>query len=168
MIKEKELREGRQIRFRNGDNISFETVQEGLADLADQNAIKIAFYKDQVKFGNLFSSSIEDCIVLHHPEHRNDYICTVMRVTYQGKYAFLNLNDYGQSKMAVKVYAATEGRKEAKEERRGLPMSERIGAAIGAGIVNGVMSIGANKKKFEEEQNWYTIVDDIINEFCGV
>ncbi len=160
MIKEKDLREGRQIRFRDGDDITLETVQEGLADLADQNAIKIAFYKDQVKFGGLFNSNIEDCIVLYHPEHRNDYICTVLRVTHQGKYAFLNIDDYGYSKMAGKI--------ETKEERRAATAGQGMAYKIGYGITSGLMSIGASKTKMEQERNWYAIVDDIINEFCGV
>ncbi len=167
MIKEKDLRERDRIRYRDGEGITLGSVQAGLAELADENGIKIAFSNEQVKSGSVFNSDVEDCLLVYHPEHRKDYICTVIRVKHQGRHAFLYVDNYGESKMSGKVYAATDGRKAAKDERRGLPMSERIGAAVGAGIVNGVMSIGANKKKFEEEMTWYTIVDDILEELCG-
>ena len=166
MIKEKELSSERKIRFANGQGITLDVIKEAVSEEADKNGIPIAFYDEQIKFGGLIGGSVEDCIILYHPEHKKDYFNIIFRVTHQGSYAFLNISYYGQSKMQGKIYSATEARQESKEERRGLPLSQRIGHAIGSGIANGIMSIGASKKKFEEEQNWYAIVEDCIDSFC--
>lgn len=164
MIKEKELRNGEKIRFREGGGVDLPTLQTMLAALADKYSIPVAFYNEQIKYGGLIGGSTKECLVLYHPNHKNDYFSFVLQVTYQGRYAFLDIDEIGQSKMAGKVYAAGQGRKDAKAERRGLPMSERVGAAIGAGIANGIMSIGANKSKLEQEENWYLMIKDIIEE----
>ena len=138
MIKEKDLGGLKQIRFPDGDGITLQWLQEKLADEADKNAIRVAFEADKIKFGGLIGGSVEDCIVLYHPEHKKDYFWYAFRITTQGKYAFLNSALGGYSKLLNKADAVAEG-----------------GSILKA--------IGLNKKKLEEEQNWYTIIDDIID-----
>lgn len=168
MIKEKDIRESRVVRFQNGSGISLESIRSELQNLASREGIMVALDDEQLRFGSLFNSTTENCLLLYHPDHRKDYINSILRLTRQGNYAFLHIYEYGQSKMAVKMYAATDARTEAREERRSMPLGERIGAALADGLVNGLMSIGANKQKYEQEQQWYAIVEDIIDEFCGL
>ncbi|MBQ7895867.1 MAG: hypothetical protein IJ364_04855 [Oscillospiraceae bacterium] len=167
MIKDKDLREKSRIRYCDGESITLAAIQSSLSKLAAENGIKIAFCNEQVKSGTVFNRDAEECLVVYHPEHRNDYICTVIRVKHQGIHAFLCVDETGESKMAVKVYAATDGRKDARAERKGMTMSERVGHAIGSSISLGIAGIGANTKKFEEEQTWYVILEDIIAELFG-
>ena len=112
-----------------------------------------------MKSGGLFNSTVEDCIVLYHPEHRNDYFKFCIRVGRQGTYAFVSVNDFGQSKQMAKAERAEF----AKQDRKGKPMSYKMGSIIGAGIAN----IGKSKQKLEEEQMYYQCVFDIFDEIIA-
>ena len=90
MIKADELREFRPVvRYRDGNQITLQTVQEAIKDCAQGMGIPVAFYTDQVKSGGMFNKTIEDCIVLYHPEHQYDYFKICVRVSHQGSYAFV-------------------------------------------------------------------------------
>ena len=160
MIKEKELSPVNQIRFRDGDSVNLEAIQEALEDKADSFAIPVAFRNDQVKYGGLIGGSVEDCLILYHPEHVRDYYYYVLKLTRQGKYAFLDVSMCGRSSQLGKEASAQE----AKELLgRGGLSSYGKGYAVGALIG----SIGKNKKKIEEERNWYTMVNDIFDDVVG-
>lgn len=80
MIKEKELREMRpQIRYKDGLEVTLQSVQEALLEAAGQVGLPVAFYTDQVKYGGMIGGSTEDCIVLYHPEHQKDYFKVCIR-----------------------------------------------------------------------------------------
>lgn len=81
MIKDTELREFRPtVRYQGGEGITLQTVQEAIADCAEKFGIPVAFASDQVKSGGLFNSSVEDCIVMYHPEHERDYFKFCIRL----------------------------------------------------------------------------------------
>lgn len=81
MIKADELREFRPVvRYQNGEGITLSTVQEAIKDCAMKMGIPVAFTSDQVKSGGLFNSSVEDCIVMYHPQHERDYFRFCIRV----------------------------------------------------------------------------------------
>lgn len=157
MIKEKELSSVNQIRFRNGDNITLEALQEALTDKADSYAIPVAFRNDQVRYGSIISSNIVDCLVLYHPNHVKDYYNYVLKLTRQGRYAFLDVSMSGRSSQLGK---------EASSENVKTLLGMGNLSAYGKGAVVGslIASIGKNKKKIEEERNWYTMVNDIFDD----
>ena len=159
MIKEKELFDGKRIRFQNGEGINLAAAVEAITDEADKNAIPLAHYEDQVKFGGLIGGSVEDCVVFYHPDHKKDYINTVVRVSHQGKYAFLAVDHIGVSKMGGKV-AVRDGRKEATR-------GESLSFKIGYGIASAVSTIGASRSKLEQEQDWYAMLDDVLEAITG-
>lgn len=160
MIKVDELREFRpQVRYQNGEGITLMTVQEAIKDCAMKMGIPVAFRGDQVKSGGLFNSSVEDCLVMYHPEHERDYFKFCIRVNRQGVYAFVSINDFGQSSQMNKA-----GRAEAyKADREGKAMSYKIGSLIGQGL----STIGKSKTKLEEEQRYYNCVEDIFDEIVS-
>ena len=160
MIKADTLREFRpSVRYKDGDGITLQTVQEAIKDCAKGMGIPVAFYSDQVKSGGLFNSSVEDCIVMYHPEHESDYFKFCIRVGRQGSYAFVSVNDFGQSKQMNKAgYAESY-----KADRKGKSMSYKVGSMIGQGI----MTIGKSKQKLEEEQRYYQCVFDIFDEIIA-
>lgn len=140
MIKADTLREFRpSVRYKDGNGITLQTVQEAIKDCAQGMGVPVAFYNEQVKSGGLFNSSVEDCIVMYHPEHQNDYFKFCIRVGRQGTYAFVSVNDFGQSKQMAKADRAEF----AKQDRKGKSMSYRVGSMIGSGIAN----IGKSKQK---------------------
>ena len=160
MIKIDELREFRPTcRFEDGANVSLEAVKNALSVEAEKRGVPVAFYTDQVKSGGLFNKQIEDCIVMYHPEHQNDYFKFCIRVGRQGSYAFVSVNDFGQSKQMAKANRAEF----AKEDRKGKTMSYKVGSMLSEGIMN----IGKSKQKLEEEQMYYQCVFDIFDEIIA-
>lgn len=157
MIKIDDLREFRPTyRFEDGASISLEAVQNALTTEAEKHGVPIAFYADQVKSGGMFNKQIEDCLVMYHPEHRNDYFTFCIRIQRQGSMAYVIVNDFGSSKQMDK-FARTEF---AKQDRKGKDMSYKIGSMIGSGIRN----LGKSKQKLEEEQNYYGAVEYILDQ----
>lgn len=160
MIKADELREFRpQVRYQNGEGITLGTVQDAIKDCADKMGIPVAFSNDQVKSGGLLNKSVEDCIVMYHPDHERDYFKFCIRVKHQGVYAFVTINDFGQSKQMNKA-AYSESY---KADRQGKDMGYKIGSMIGQGI----MTLGKSKAKLEEEQMYYQCVFDIFDEIVS-
>lgn len=157
MIKADELQECRpQVRCKNGEEITLSKVQDAIMSSAQQKGIPVEFRKDQVKSGGLFNSSVEDCVVMFHPDHERDYLNFCIRVKHQGTYAFVIINDFGQSKQLGMINFAEDS----KADRRGKSMSYKVGSMIAQGI----LTIGKNTEKAENEQNYYNCVADIFDE----
>lgn len=160
MIKADELREFRPVvRYKDGNEITLKVVQEAIEDYAKEIGIPVAFYADKVKSGGIFNKTIEDCIVLYHPEHQSDYFKICVRVDHQGSYAFVSAMDFGTSKQMKKAGQAAAY----KADRKGKSMSYKVGSMIGQGIT----SIGRSKSKLEEEQNYYACIMDIFDEIVS-
>jgi len=160
MIKADELREFRpQVRYPNGEGITLSTVQDAIKDCAMKMGIPVAFRGDQVKSGGLFNSSVEDCIVMYHPEHERDYFKFCIRVKRQGSYAFVMVNDFGQSKQMNKANTAEF----MKQDRKGQSMSYKVGSMIGQGL----RTLGKSSQKLEEENMYYQCVFDIFDEIVS-
>ncbi|MCM1178616.1 MAG: hypothetical protein NC347_00020 [Clostridium sp.] len=160
MIKDTELREFRPtVRYQNGEGITLETVRDAINECAMGMGIPIAFTSDQVKSGGMFNSSLEDCLVMYHPEHEKDYFRFCIRVRRQGLYAFVSINDFGQSKQVAKAEVAEY----AKQDRQGKAMSYKVGSMIGQGL----RTLGSNKAKLEEENNYYQCIFDIFDEIVS-
>ena len=160
MIKADELREFRPVvRYQNGEGITLSTVQEAIKDCAMKMGIPVAFTSDQVKSGGLFNSSVEDCIVMYHPQHERDYFRFCIRVKRQGMYAFVSVNDFGKSSQMAKADRAEF----AAADRKGKSMSYKFGSLA----TQGLMNIGKSKQKLEEEQMYYQCVFDIFDEIVS-
>ena len=160
MIKEKELREFRPtIKYRDGKDITFQTIQVALQGAANENGISVAFHDDEIKFGGFFGGDVEPCLVLYHPEHENDYFKFCIRLQHQGNYAFVTVYDFGSS-----TQMGNAGSKDyLKDTLKNGDGWEIAGAIIGSGIR--LLSKGtANKKKLEEEEMWYSVISDIFEE----
>lgn len=157
MIKADVLREFRPtVRYKDGNGITLQAVLAAIKECARNNGIPVAFYKDQVKSGTLLNPAVEDCIVMHHPNHMFDYFKFCIRVAHQGNYAFVHVNDFGRSAQVAKVERAEF----AKQDRKGKSMGYKVGSLIGQGIGN----IGKSKQKLEEEQMFYQCLSDIFDE----
>lgn len=157
MIKADNLRKFHPgVRIKNGSGITLSAVQTAVEKGAEDIGIPVAFYDDQVKSGGLFNSSVEDCIVMYHPDHERDYFKFCIRAGRQGSYAFVSVNNFGESKQIAKANYAES----AYAERQGKSLGHKIGSMIDEGI----MTIGKNKQKLEEEQMYYQCIRDIFDE----
>lgn len=176
MIKEKELREsGPAYQCVNGREITLQTIQNAIDDKAKAYEIPVSFYDDQIKYGGMLNSSLVDCIVLYHPEHRNDYLKMVISIKRQGTMAFISIHEFGESKNMKKLgaragagAAAKAGLKSIGGLTQGAPgVSRAIGGIVGGsigGAVGLLRSVGGSKAKQEEENYYYGAVAQILNE----
>lgn len=157
MIKADELEEFRPRKgYMDGANVSLASIQSRLTAEANNIGIPLAFYQDQVKSGGLLNKKIDDCLVMHHPDHKSDYFYFCFRVQRQGSMAFVCIDITGVSKQVGKQAHAEF----AREDRKGKELSYKIGSLIGQGI----RTIGMNKQKIEEEQNYYAAITHIIDQ----
>lgn len=171
MLKDKDLREFRPTyRYSNGKEITLQTLQNAIKDIAMQYQIPVAFYNDQIKSGGVFNSQVTDCIVIYHPEHRNDYYKIAISVQYQGTMAFVSAQDFGESKNLKKLNARgaagsalKQGWNNAGREGNWSPGMSLVGGAIG-GTVGVIRSLGGSKAKQEEENRYYGALVQILDE----
>lgn len=137
-----------QVRFPNGGNVNLMTVREAIQDEADANGIPVAFREDHLKVGGLFSKQLEDVLVMYNPEHPTDYLNFVIRVQHMGKYAFMHVYNMGGSKNYRNSNRAASGGT--------LGTITKISNIIG----------GANAK-LQAEENYYTILADVLANCVG-
>lgn len=137
-----------QVRFPNGNNVNLMTVREAIQNEADENGIPVAFREDTLKVGGLFSKQLEDVLVMYNPEHEYDYLKFVIRVQHMGKYAFMHVYNMGGSKNFRNSNMAAAG--------GAIGTITKIGNFIG----------GANAK-LQAEENYYTILADVLANCVG-
>lgn len=155
MIKLKDLEEMGTVTFGDADGVTLKNIQTAVTDLAKQNGVPVAFYTDDAKDGGLFGNTYT-ALVAYHPEHRHDYFNMAMILTKQGNYGSVAVFAAGKSKQMNK-FARSEA---AKEMRRGQSMSFKVGSMVASGLMN----MGKNKQKLQEEQMYYEIILGIIGE----
>lgn len=127
-----------RIRFPDGNGVNLVSLQEKLQDECDANGIPVAFRSDVLKTGSLFSKQTEEVLVLYNTQHPTDYLQFLIRVTHQGKYAFLDVFKVGGSKNYRNLNAADGG----------------------STLKKFTNFVGGVKDKVREEENFYTILTD--------
>ena len=92
------MREFRPVyQYEDGEYVTLDAVKWAISEAAQNLDVPVAFYPDQVKSGNLFNKSVEDCLVMYNPEHKNDYYLICIRVQHQGNLAYVAINNFGSS-----------------------------------------------------------------------
>lgn len=170
MIKQEELREFRPVyRYAEGNDISLQTIQNAIKDSAMKYGIPVAFEADQIKSGGLLSKTVDDCLVVYHPEHPKDYYRVAISIKRQGTIAFVYANDFGTSKNLKKI-AAKENAK--ASVAGGWKDWMTPGSGNGSDLVNGLIGgafgalkgLGGSKAKQQEEDNYYAALMMILDE----
>ena len=172
MIKADELVEAHAgLKYRDGTGINLAGIQRQIEEAAYNSGIPVAFEKDTVRSGNLLKSSFEDCLVMYHPQHKDDYVKYCLRLRHQGQYSFLSFDVFGSSKQLKK-----ENMREAYEQDRAsrgfsLRPAELLNNAIyktGSRIGQAIATIGRDKQGLEDEKMYYTCIDDIFDDLSTV
>lgn len=156
MVKADSLQEFRPtVRYKDGSSVSLMKIRDMIKASMEEIGAPVALMIDKVKFG-FFNPSYEDCIVMYHPEHEYDYFNFCIRVTRQGSYAFVSVEEFGQSDQMDKA----EQVEFARQDRKGKNLGYKIGSVIGSGIAG----YGRNKQKLEAEMQYYQCVFDVFDE----
>lgn len=174
MLKEKDLQELQpQKQLKGTQGMTLSDFQNKLKACASENEIPIAFAWDQVKYGGLLGSAV-DCLVVYHPEHQKDYFSIAVTMRTQGNYCSISTSTFGTSKLMkadamrkAVLSTAKEGWNNAGTGDLNILNHAASGAAfVGAGIVGlrHLVKGNSDKLKMEEEQQWYSIICDLINE----
>lgn len=129
--------------------MNLSTIREKIQEGADENGIAVAFSEESMKVGGLFSKQVEEYLVMYNPEHANDYLRFGIRLKHQGKYAFMQVYNMGGSKNYGRYNAAQQDGT----------------SGVAASIFNKISGHGA---KLAEEENYYTILRDILSNVTGV
>jgi hypothetical protein len=138
-----------QVRFADGNNVNLMTVRAAIEDEAAKNGIPVAFNEDQLKTGGLLNKQIEDVLIMYNPEHSNDYLKFLIRVQHMGAYAFMHVYNLGGSKNYRNTNMAAGG-----------------GALGAVAKIGGIL--GGGSAKLQAEEQYYTILADVLANICGV
>ena len=140
-----------------------EIIQRRIRECADKYNLSVTFSSEQVKSGGLFNSSVENCIVMYHPEHEKDYFKFCIRVNYQSDISILSVDTFGQSKQMDKAYRCDIAKQGVKDYFRAKD-DYATGQAIGKAIGGALGAIGKSKKKLEEDEGYYSSISAILDE----
>jgi hypothetical protein len=127
-------------------------LQSVLTKTAGKYQIPIAFKTDEIKAGGLLNSTKNDCLVVHHPQHYSDYFRYAVSIKRQGIMAYISINPFGRSNQA-NLHTVAANRSELMKQGR-----------VGMSLLAGVVGMGKNKNKLEDENNYYTALEQIFDE----
>ena len=100
---------------------------------------------DEVKSGGIFNSSIENCIVITNKNFEKDYYKFVVIMRTTGKVLIVEPYFFGISSMALKM-----------------DMAEQRSHSIKGSLFNAIA--GPNQTKWQEETDYYGLVQTLIQE----
>ena len=158
MIKSDKLGEVRpDAVYKDGKSIiTLSSIKSILQAETKEYQIPIAFTDDQIKAGGIFDSTTTDCIVMYHPEHPSDYLRYAISIRRQGIMTYVVVNTFGRSSQEGKARVAKMASAELRQGN------------IGTALFAGALSLGKNKKKLEDESNYYDTIEHILDEVLSV
>ena len=149
MIKEKDLNNDLET-FKVGQVYSLVEARSILLELAQANEVAIEIATDTVKTKGFFNSQEIPCLVISHPDHKNDYYKIVVLVG-NGE---IMVASTGVSKQMKKFNIAEAN----KQLRKGKSMSFKVGNMV----TSSLLSLGKNKDKMAEENAYYDTIFGMI------
>lgn len=172
MLKSDQLREFRPVfKYTKGDDITLDNLENALISKASDFGVPLLIQRDQIKSGTLFKPEVNDCLVMLHPEHQKDYYRIAVTIKHQGKIAFIQCNDFGESKNLKKLAYRENAKANAKSGAKFAIFNAENGAdmvgALGVmakGAVGGLLSLGGSKNKQEQENMYYDALMSILDE----
>ncbi len=148
------------IRMTSSENVTLENIKKEFSYFADEYGISLAMGYGEIRKGGMFSSDSVQCLIIANSNHQNDYYKYCVSLAFQGKVPFVTINQFGRSPQMEK-----EGRAQfAKEDRKGKSLSYKLGSKFSEMILNA----GKSADKFQEEQRFYAVMEDIISNVFGV
>jgi len=166
MLRDKDLTTERSdvfIKCEKGESLTLFDLRELIKKTADGYQIPVAFGEDQIQSGGILNKTAMDCLIMFHPEHPNDYFHNAITMRKQGLMHYMSVYYYGTSKQFKNAAAAAS----AKDSLRDSLTGRGDGFAMAGAVISGLKSIGRNKAKFQEEEDYYHALAQIFNEALG-
>lgn len=166
MLKEKDLTPERTdvfIKLPKGEKLTLLELRGRIKEAAEEFGIALTYGEDQIQSGGMFSKTIQDCLTLFHPEHPNDYFRNALTVRNQGNMYYVSVYYYGTSKQMKSAAAAAN----AKDDLKHGLLGGGGGLAVAGAIVGGLRSLGGNKQKLQEEQDYYHALARVFDQALG-
>lgn len=155
IIKEGDLQELREaIQYRDGNGISLNRLKRDIASCAENMGIPVTFEIGQVKVGGFLKSELEDCLVFYHPDHEKDYYKVCIRLMWIGRSCKISFYSFGESKQMKKMYLYNQA------VQGGI---DNGGGQLASRIMGSLLVPGINKRKAEEEQMYYDLILELID-----
>lgn len=153
MLKRTDLREAERatIRYRGEDAeaLTIPRVCETIRALNERDyGLPLRVERDQLKSGNLFHSTVEECLTITNAEHVTDYLKYCLVLQKQGKMAYISTYTYGQSVLSGKAYQA--------EQRKG---------SLGGMLLNAIS--GVDQAAYDAEGQYYDMLNQLLDEVLG-
>ena len=158
MLKMDDLQEERAdvaYKVEKGVNVTLSNIQELIQKVADEYQIPVAFGEGQIKSGGMFNKTVSDCITMWHPDHPTDYFRNAITLRKQGLMNYVSIFYFGKSKQLGNQISADMAGEYLREGK------------LGRAALTGIMSIGKNKQKHQEENDYYHALKEVFNEAFG-
>ena len=125
-------------------NVSMQEFKETMEYLnGDTYRLPIEIVLDIAKFGGLFNSSTQDCLIIRNKDHLDDYFHHCVVCTRTGRTSTLELKYFGGSKLI--------GQANKTEERKG---------SFRGMLMNSVFRV--NEEALDAEYEYYQLLTDIF------
>ena len=166
MLKEKDLTPERTdifVKLPKGEKLTLLELRGKIKESAEEFGIALTFGEDQIQSGGMFNKTVQDCLTIFHPDHPNDYFKNCCTVRNQGNMYYVSVYYYGTSKQ-MKSAAHAAG---AKDGLKNAVFGGGGGWAIAGAAVSGLKSLGGNKQKLQEEQDYYHALARVYDDALG-
>lgn len=163
MLKEKDLTPERTdvfVKVAKGEKITLLEMRGRLKEASEDFGISVAFGEDQIQSGGAFSKTVQDCLTMYHPEHPDDYFRYAFTVRNQGNMYYMSGYYYGRSKQMKNANSAAMAKDNLKSALAG-------NGGLGMAVLGGLMSLGGNKQKLQEEQDFYHAIARMMEQALG-
>lgn len=125
-------------------NVSMQEFKETMEYLNGETyRLPIEIVLDTAKFGGLFNSSTQDCLIIRNKDHLDDYFHHCVVCTRTGRTSTLELKYFGGSKLI--------GQANKTEERKG---------SFRGMLMNSVFRV--NEEALDAEYEYYQLLTDIF------
>ena len=166
LLREKDLTPDRTdvfVKVAEGETLTLSDLQEDIRSSAEEFGIAISFGKGQLQAGGAFNKTVQDCLIIFHPEHPYDYFRKATTVRNQGNMYYVSVYYYGRSKQIGNAQAAVAAKDNLKEGLWGGGGGWAIAGAARAGL----KSIGGNKLKLQAEYDYYHALARVFDDALG-
>ena len=132
--------------------MSIAVLEDSLKGLAGTYEVPLSWERDQIENASGAKEAVQDCLVLFHPDHKDDYYRVVVEFEAPTKLAVLTASIVGSSENGVLLSGATA-----------LIQGGKMALANFEGLETGA----ADEEAYNAELDYYSDLYAVINALIG-